>query len=47
MQVNTKFVGLDVSKEKIAVGIADEGREPPRFWGAIAHRPAAVRKAAW
>jgi transposase len=39
-----KYVGLDVSKEKIAVAIADEGREAPRYWGTIAHKPEAVRK---
>jgi transposase len=39
-----KYVGLDVSKEKIAVAIADEGRETPRYWGTIAHKPEAVRK---
>jgi hypothetical protein len=34
-----KYVGLDVSKEKIAVAIAEEGREVPRYWGTIAHKP--------
>jgi len=31
MNDNTKYVGLDVSKEKIAVALADEGREVPRY----------------
>ncbi|MDQ0191998.1 IS110 family transposase [Paenibacillus wynnii] len=30
MKNTIKYVGLDVSKEKIAVAIADEGREPDR-----------------
>jgi transposase len=41
---NTKFVGLDVSKDTIAIGIADTGREAPRFHGTIANTPEAVRK---
>jgi transposase len=44
MKDTTKFVGLDVSKEKIAVGIADRGREPARYWGAIENSPEALRK---
>lgn len=40
----TKYVGLDVSKDKIAVAIAEEGREAPRYWGMIAHTPEAIRK---
>ncbi|TDF99173.1 IS110 family transposase, partial [Paenibacillus piri] len=44
MKLNTKYVGLDVSKETIAVAIADEGREAPRFWGTITNTEAAVRK---
>jgi len=31
MKNTIKYVGLDVSKEKIAVAIADEGREPARY----------------
>jgi len=40
----TKYVGLDVSKEKIAVAIAEEGREAPRFWGTIHNAPEAIKK---
>jgi len=39
-----KYVGLDVSKEKIAVAIAEEGRDAPRYWGLIDHTPEAVKK---
>lgn len=44
MKITTKYVGLDVSKEKITVAIADEGREAPRFYGTIDHHPDAVRR---
>ncbi len=44
MKDTIKYVGLDVSKEKIAVAIAEEGREAPRYWGMIDHTPAAVKK---
>lgn len=44
MKDNTKYVGLDVSKDKIAVAIADEGREKPRYYGMIPNRPEAIRK---
>lgn len=44
MKDTIKYVGLDVSKEKIAVAIAEEGREEPRYWGMIAHKPEAVKK---
>ncbi|MFD1676808.1 hypothetical protein [Alicyclobacillus fodiniaquatilis] len=44
MKNNIKFVGLDVSKDTIAIGIADTGREAPRFHGTIANTPEAVRK---
>ena len=44
MQSTTKFIGLDVSKEKISVAIADEGQAKPRYYGSIAHSPAALRK---
>ena len=41
-----KYVGLDVSKEKIAVAIADEGRDEPRYWGMVPNTPESVRKLA-
>lgn len=45
MQYATKFIGLDVSKEKIAVAIADAGsRDLPRYYGSIPHTAAALRK---
>jgi len=44
MKFTTKFVGMDVSKETIAIAIAKSGREEPRFWGTIPHKPEAVRK---
>jgi len=44
MQSTTKFVGLDVSKEKISVAIADVSGEAPRYYGSIPHTPAALRK---
>jgi transposase len=44
MKDTIKYVGLDVSKEKIAVAIADEGREAPRYWGMIRNTPEDVKK---
>lgn len=44
MKDTMKYVGLDVSKEKIAVAVADEGREEPRYWGMIPHTPEAIKK---
>jgi Transposase and inactivated derivatives len=44
MHFITKFVGLDVSKEKISVAIADSGNEAPRYYGSIPHTPEALRK---
>lgn len=44
MKDTIKYVGLDVSKEKIAVAIAEEGREEPRYYGMIPHTPEAIRK---
>lgn len=35
MYNTTKYVGLDVSKEKVAIAIADEGRGKPRYLGTI------------
>lgn len=44
MKDTTKYVGLDVSKEKIAVAIADEGRNEPRYLGMISNTPNAIRQ---
>lgn len=44
MKDTIKYVGLDVSKEKIAVAIAEEGREEPRYYGMIPHTSEAIRK---
>lgn len=44
MSHSTKYIGLDVSKSKIAVAIAEEGRGEPRYWGTISHTKEAVRK---
>ncbi len=45
MSMVKKYVGLDVSKEKIVVAIATENRdEPVRYWGSIPHTKEAVRK---
>ncbi|MDQ0176794.1 hypothetical protein [Bacillus chungangensis] len=43
MKDTTKYVGLDVSKEKIAVAIADEGRNEPRYLGMISNTPNSIR----
>lgn len=43
MSITKKYVGLDVSKSKIAVATADEGREEARSWGTIPHTKEAVR----
>lgn len=39
----TKFVGLDVSKDTIAVAVAEERRSQPRFIGMFPHTVEAVR----
>jgi transposase len=44
MKDTTKYVSLDVSKEKIAVAIAEEGRGEPRSFGMIPHTPEAIRE---
>jgi transposase len=44
MNDSTKFVGMDVSKDKIAVAVAGSGREPARYWGEIPNRIEYVRK---
>lgn len=40
----TKYVALDVSKEKIAVAVADEGRGPARYLGEIPNQVEYIRK---
>lgn len=43
--ITRKYVGLDVSKERIAVPVADGGsRESARYWGEIPHRIENIRK---
>ncbi|WP_209125859.1 IS110 family transposase [Alkalihalobacillus sp. BA299] len=44
MKDTTKYVGLDVSKEKIAVAVADEGRGDPRYIGMIPYSVEEIRK---
>lgn len=44
MDYNTKYVGLDVSKEKIAVAVADSGREKPRYLGMFPNTMESLRK---
>ncbi|PWA12725.1 IS110 family transposase [Pueribacillus theae] len=43
MKDTIKYVGLDVSKEKIAVAVADEGRGIPRYVGMIPHTVEAIK----
>ncbi len=40
----SKYIGWDVHKDSIAVGIADARGGPPRYWGKIANRPEEVRR---
>jgi hypothetical protein len=44
-EVSRFFVGLDVHKESIAIGVAEVGREEPRFLGTVGPDPAQLRKA--
>ncbi|WP_130859862.1 IS110 family transposase [Gracilibacillus phocaeensis] len=44
MYYNTKYVGLDVSKNKIAVAVAEEGRSKARYVGMIDYTVEAIRK---
>jgi transposase len=40
----TKYVGMDVHKETIAVAIAKEGRGEAVYYGEIANNAEAIRK---
>ncbi len=40
----SKYIGLDVHKETIAVGIADGRGGPPHYWGEIKSRPVSFRR---
>lgn len=42
--LSTIIFGLDVSKDSIAVAIADSGRGEPRFHGTIQNKPEDIRK---
>lgn len=44
MKFTTKYIGLDVSKEKISVAIADEGREAARFHSHIPHKIESIKR---
>lgn len=44
MQNYSKYVGLDVHKERIQVAIATAGRGEPMFYGEIDNRPEAIRR---
>ena len=39
----TRFIGLDVSKQTIAVAVADQGREKARYYGGVENSPEKVR----
>ena len=44
MREFSNYIGLDVHKDTIAVGIADNDDTEPRFWGTIQHEAEAVRR---
>ncbi|MFX4302726.1 hypothetical protein ACOJUR_10815 [Alicyclobacillus tolerans] len=44
MKDSTKYIGLDVSKDFIAVAIADEGRDHHRYFGHIPNNEESIRK---
>ncbi len=35
----SKYVGMDVHKETTAIGVAEAGREAPRYYGEIENSP--------
>jgi len=41
----SKYVGLDVHKEKIMIAIAEAGRRPPLYYGEIANTEEAIARA--
>ena len=45
MKEFSKYAGLDVHKDTIAVSIADAGRSKARYYGTIKHTNAAVSAA--
>ena len=44
MRKFSNYIGLDVHKDTIAVGIADNDDSEPHFWGTIQHEAEAVRR---
>jgi transposase len=44
MKHTTKFIGLDVSKDKIVIAVAEAGREAPIFIGSFPHKIESVKK---
>ncbi len=40
----SKYVGLDVHKDSIVIGVAERSGEPPQFHGRIANTPEAVKR---
>ena len=46
MREYTKYVGLDVHKDSVAVGIAEKGRRAPTMYGEVAGDPDAIGRLA-
>lgn len=44
MRQYTKYVGLDVHKEDIVVGVAEKGHGDPALWGTVRNEPESVAK---
>lgn len=44
MKHTTKFIGLDVSKDKIVIAVAEAGREAPIFIGSFPHKIESMKK---